>query len=307
MLSLSLAKLRSRAFTLIELLVVIAIIAVLIGLLLPAVQKVREAASRTQCVNNLKQMGLALQNYHDSFGAFPSGGSNQWPQIGNNGIPLTGVAQKGSWMFSILPYMEQSTVYNSYAIAGNSIGLMQTALIKSYFCPSRRQPVASFDFVNYNGLGAGLCDYSGSCENTLTPNNWNGIAGLYGIFGANSNPVSIPSITDGSSQTIAASEKSISTGNYGGGSDVDNAGYTWGCDFGGQGNWDNTLSQADIQPVQDPPGTTNTHGFGSSHVNGFNVLFCDGHVSNLSYSVTTAQMIVFCGINDGIVQTYTNY
>ncbi|MBS0202795.1 MAG: DUF1559 domain-containing protein [Planctomycetes bacterium] len=98
---------RRRGFTLIELLVVIAIIAVLIALLLPAVQQAREAARRTQCKNNLKQMGLALHNYHDTFSSFPNG--NIASSAGGWGI---------SWYIRILPYVDQSPVYNKITFSG---------------------------------------------------------------------------------------------------------------------------------------------------------------------------------------------
>jgi prepilin-type N-terminal cleavage/methylation domain-containing protein/prepilin-type processing-associated H-X9-DG protein len=102
---------RRSGFTLIELLVVIAIIGVLISLLLPAVQKIREAANRTQCLNNCKQMGLALHNYHDTFKRFPPGtdsGPRPWRQSPGN----TGYTRYWSWMAYILPFIEQDNVWN---------------------------------------------------------------------------------------------------------------------------------------------------------------------------------------------------
>ena len=97
-----------RGFTLIELLVVIAIIAVLIGLLLPAVQQAREAARRTQCKNNLKQLSLALHNYHDAFGVFPYGYYGYWS---SNGCPQRN--RFGNWRVMVLPYIDQTNMYNS--------------------------------------------------------------------------------------------------------------------------------------------------------------------------------------------------
>src|SRR5690349_13275531 len=100
---------RRRAFTLIELLVVIAIIAVLIALLLPAVQSAREAARRAQCTNNLKQIGLALHNYHDINGSFPMGCGS-----GMHDMPNTYIAKQGwSALAAILPMMEQTPLYNA--------------------------------------------------------------------------------------------------------------------------------------------------------------------------------------------------
>src|ERR1700757_5074594 len=100
-------------FTLIELLVVIAIIGVLIALLLPAVQKVREAASRTQCANNLKQIGLAIHNFHDTYGVFPNQGGQSWTGIAydSSGQPLGYKYQTAGWLFQILPFIEQDNLY----------------------------------------------------------------------------------------------------------------------------------------------------------------------------------------------------
>ncbi len=134
---------KRRAFTLVELLVVIAIIGILIGLLLPAINAAREAGRRTQCKNNLKQMGLACQNHLSEQGIFPTGGFGwDWAGDPNCGFKA---AQPGGWTFNILPYMEFNDLYN-YGRAGppdstaqmNGCEQMLKRPIPTYICPSRR-------------------------------------------------------------------------------------------------------------------------------------------------------------------------
>src|SRR5437867_399909 len=125
---------KSGGFTLIELLVVIAIIAVLIALLLPAVQAAREAARRAQCVNNVKQIGIALHNYHDVVGTFP-------PEAVNDGAPRHWQGMWWNWLTFILPQMEQGTLYNAINVNLNNghpanLTTVYQAIIGSYLCPT---------------------------------------------------------------------------------------------------------------------------------------------------------------------------
>ena len=136
-----------RAFTLIELLVVIAIIAILIALLLPAVQQAREAARRSQCKNNLKQIGLAIHNYHDTHNIFPPGSLRVISSVGlsdytNNGDTFADQAGL-NWMCHILPYMDQAPLYNKLELSGSHIGFSSVNMAKingtvipSIVCPS---------------------------------------------------------------------------------------------------------------------------------------------------------------------------
>src|SRR3954447_24995498 len=148
---------RRTGFTLIELLVVIAIIAILIALLLPAVQQAREAARRTQCRNNLKQMGLAMHNYHDVFNCFPPGylgypaAAGQDCSAVRNTAPF---AQGWGWGTYLLPYLDQAPLYNSLnpgqkqAVCDNASGpalnagnpVLQRQLLPVYVCPSAADP-----------------------------------------------------------------------------------------------------------------------------------------------------------------------
>ena len=149
-----------RAFTLVELLVVIAIIGVLVALLLPAIQAAREAARRTQCSNNLKNIGLSLLNYESSMQEFPTGGSGFGDRLEcyvEGGKPWTGKKQGMSWAFQILPYLEQGALHN----IGNT-DVVQATPVPMYSCPSRRPPTL---FTGSWGSGY-LMDYAGAQPGT---------------------------------------------------------------------------------------------------------------------------------------------
>jgi len=148
-----------HGFTLVELLVVIAIIGVLVALLLPAVQAAREAARRTQCINQLKQVGLAVLNLADSKGIFPTGGDKIFPEIANyveNGVPLGPEKQGLCWGYQILPYLEKANLANITTQAD-----LQSTIVPDYICPSRRAPLVIEDLLSPE-LQVTLSDYVGA-------------------------------------------------------------------------------------------------------------------------------------------------
>jgi prepilin-type N-terminal cleavage/methylation domain-containing protein/prepilin-type processing-associated H-X9-DG protein len=203
---------RSRGFTLIELLVVIAIIAVLIALLLPAVQAAREAARRMQCVNNLKQMGVALHNYHQALSVFPPGYIAASRFIDGE----TDVAPGWSWATMLLPQLDQAPLYASINVylpvqAPANTTATQT-LLSAFLCPSDQLP-SSRTFAITDGLGNTVATVAPSSYAACTGSDAADVAlGLNndgsgnGLFYRNSR-VTIAAVTDGTSQTVALLER----------------------------------------------------------------------------------------------------
>ncbi len=270
---------RPQAFTLIELLVVIAIIAVLIGLLLPAVQKVREAASRLQCQNHLKQFGLAFHHHHDVYQAFPDGGEEWTSARTRIGLtPKVHPDQHWGWAYQILPYIEQEAIWR---IPQDRLCRRNT--IKIYFCPSRREPQTTFD-SRYGE--SGMFDYAGNGGlSNLDPSGgtWgNGKDGIVvrrpGGSGDRSGPVRLNAIQDGASNTVAVGEKSMDLGRLGQNQIDDNQGWVAGW------NWD-TVRWGIEKPRRDESGVQNLYSMGSSHIGGMNVVMADGSVRIIRYSI----------------------
>jgi prepilin-type N-terminal cleavage/methylation domain-containing protein len=300
---------RGGAFTLIELLVVIAIIAILIGLLLPAVQKVREAAARTKCTNNLKQLGLALHSYHDAVGHFPSSGQNTYPSANLPYIQFNiQGGSAGSWPLQILPYIEQMALYNSGPLTGNNADYTNT-IVPTFFCPSRRVPGRL-----QNGYAP--IDYYGNAQGASS--DWNTPNGVFrATFNSINPPVTMMNITDGTSNCIGIGEKNLCLANLNSGNDVcDNEGQAWGCDYGQSGNWDNTTfsnlgtQSLNGQPLWPDLTTTSgcsqgNHSYGSSHPVGANFFMMDGSVRMIVFSEGTSQVVSQYG-NLNLIQMLNN-
>lgn len=194
---------RRRGFTLIELLVVIAIISVLVSLLLPAVQQAREAARKTQCKNNLKQIGLALSSYHDSFTTFPMGYCAGLPYVDG----ATDTANGWGWSAMILPYLDQGPLYNSFNFRGpvEAASGIQTR-IPAFICPSDNAPEGPIQIKNAAGTlitNAAVTSYGAVCggDDTGTTDPTGS-----GVFFRNSR-IRMSDILDGSSHTILVGER----------------------------------------------------------------------------------------------------
>jgi len=298
----------ARGFTLIELLVVIAIIAVLIALLLPAVQQAREAARRSQCKNNLKQIGLALHNYHDVYNALPPGY-----------VLTPGVADKeGHWAWSamILPYVELGTVYNAMNVGNTTVAAamgdtnIRASIQKPqsmFRCPSDANAPKTHTLAAY-GINVGGTEYGLPVANYIASNNianiraqrptipQDGRTGGVGAFYENSS-VKFRDITDGTSNTFLVGERTYQIR----GASQTGAGTLYAArDWSGkgpahqglsgapwnQGGW-KTIAGSTYSPINNVSSwdSSGSQTYSSQHVGGVHFVFGDGSVRFISQNI----------------------
>jgi prepilin-type N-terminal cleavage/methylation domain-containing protein len=294
------------AFTLIELLVVIAIIAILIALLVPAVQKVREAAARTQCVNNLKQIGLAWHMHHDTLKYFPTSGARWWDQA-NGPIPAKRevsplavdlTTQMAGWTFQILPYIEQTALWQQSPLANNNgsgtankNSVIDALPVATYTCPTRganlyasaanggRVTFRAAYIASYGTSAEGVTN-SGGSHNGLGTDNFEGRVTMAGV-------------PDGTSNTIMAGERYLAVSRYTAddwGGEPITRGFGWGI-----------ARRARDLPIPDSSNLFEAANerFGSAHSAGLHFVMADGTVRHMSYSITLANYRNLSVRNDG--------
>ena len=278
---------KRHAFTLIELLVVVAIIAVLMMLLLPAIQRVREAANKVRCANHLGQIGLAFHMFHHDYQRFPDAGRH-WTTARNfsGSVPVAAPRQQWGWAYQILPYIEQEPLYKN-----TSNAVVQRTPVPLYFCPTRRAPMVINNraMIDYAGCG-GTNDVNG-----LVTRNWNGTPGTFVERRVQLTQGSIP---DGTSNTILVAEKALNIGRLGAAQPDDNEGYACG--------WDQDIIRwARAVPIQDPNSSSSSvtggQRFGSSHTASFNACFGDRSVRAIRYTVNLTVFQRACRREDGQV------
>lgn len=239
-----------RAFSLIELLVVIGILALLVGLILPAVQSVRQSATRVQCMNNLRQIGKGVLGYYSSNGMLPPAGVKPWVRDG--------------WLWNVHPYVLDDRVYH---------------------CPARRPRTNLGPSPNGRMGDRVLTDYAGV---VVEGDFWQGsdffpprpdcsYGGALRRVGCKPGPVDLSDLTRGGSQVMLASEKSMEPAWYRGGAPNDDCGFQDGFDV-------DVLRSSWELPARDGAGV-NPFGFGSAHAEGLNALYVDGRVERVAYTV----------------------
>jgi prepilin-type N-terminal cleavage/methylation domain-containing protein/prepilin-type processing-associated H-X9-DG protein len=299
---------RRRAFTLIEVLVVIAIIAILVALLLPAVQQAREAARRAHCKNNLKQIGLALHNYHEEHNLFPCG----FVRSSNDSADDTAYNSGFGWGVMILPQMDLSPLYEDLATFFDAgplgAGLFIRKRLSSFECPtdSLEGDVTYVEYGTMVGPPPG-CDplIPGDCDDTdlvtrtskpfgsrssYVGNFGSGSLGGRGngVFWVNSNRfLSEVTRKDGTTTTMMVAERHTEQGPaaWAGVPFNQSSSIPVGQPTGGTDPTTTTLDRYVLGSAAVLPNTNNSSAFGSAHYDGLHVLFCDGHVQFVTNKV----------------------
>lgn len=328
-------NLPKSGFTLVELLVVITIIAILIALLLPAVQMAREAARKIECNNHIKELALACITHEQQHKILPTGGWGYWWF----GDPDRGFDhhQPGGWVYNILPFIDQAVLHDvgsgmtTAAKRNELIKVAQTPL-NVLHCPTRRQPILypnTYTPDNMNAVPNGLAartDYAGNGGTYFDSNDfwrfpwgigndpvlidtpsftWPSVKGFNGVFYPTSE-VHLYDIIDGASNTYLIGEKYLNADAYMDGSDpADNNaiydGYDWDHIRWSPAYIDsNGKKHYSYLPSQDTPGWSDQIMFGSAHPTSFNMSLCDGSVRTVSYNVDDITHGRMCERNDGL-------
>ena len=283
-----------RAFTLVELLVVIAIIGTLVGLLLPAVQSAREAARRAQCTNNLKQTGLALQNYHEARRQLPEG----WLADGTAGDGDGDEGVGWGWASRLLPYVEEDATYKSIDIKIPIDSASSTVLgkvIPNFRCPSD----AAAGSPTFNiGTEGGACDHTTPDANPSSPARMVARTNYVGMFGTNdaeaeafsgngmfyaNSRMPFRHVTDGLSKTIMVGERDSAIG-----------GSLWIGMFEGKCEAIVRVVAIGDHPPNGDPANRHFEDLMSRHPGGANVVFADGHCDFITESIATNVYQALC-------------
>ncbi|GIW82368.1 MAG: prepilin-type N-terminal cleavage/methylation domain-containing protein [Gemmatales bacterium] len=284
-----------RAFTLIELLVVIAIIGVLIGLLLPAVQKVREAAARIRCTNNLKQLALAMHDYHDNFGQLPPcsvGGSD--------------ATARPSWCVLVLPYLEQQNIYQGFDLSktyANQNPNVVNKQVPTFLCPSRRQNPVALSKESPPGAVTDYAGCGGSFVRYYLSRVENGGVIVQPINGASRRTLDHITNQDGTSTTFMIGEKHVPLPEKFG------TPYSYGDGCLYQGSWPRYTIRVVGGPdplAKGPQDTSGDYGrrFGSYHPGVCQFAFVDGHVASIDNNLDTTTLRMLAVVNDGGSPSY---
>lgn len=260
-----------RGAGLFSLLVLLAILAVLAALLLPAIQKVREAANRMRSANNLKQMGLAVHMFHNDY--------NQFPKAGHGAPTAQKQLDDGSWCFHILPYMEQDKLYLEILK-----GQPGNAAVPTNYCPGRRPPQL------YGGRSK--IDYAGCVGTADDPEK---PAREDGIF-AFKNKISFPQVVDGTSNTLMLGEKWLKPADYQTGTGDGDKNSCW---IGGKVDTLRSSNGEKRPPQRDPTPGDHHRAFGSPFPGGCNFAFADGSVRLIRYTIPPRTFGYLCSRDDG--------